>query len=85
MEDGKTYLVHTHLGLWLGRVRSQTMDDVVLDQCSWVASQGRMGANVTAGTWDSNSESEFVGDGVIVPKSGTIRVPWLHALPTTTR
>lgn len=74
---GQSYLVHTHLGIWLGRIAAMSIDEVVLDACSWVADQGRMGACVRTG---SISESEFVGDGVIVPRNA-IKVPWRHALP----
>lgn len=75
---GSCYLVHTHLGIWLGRVAEYTMDAITIDACSWVADQGRMGACVRSGTIVA---SEFVGDGVIVP-ANAIKVPWRHALPT---
>jgi hypothetical protein len=78
IENGKAYLVHTHLGIWLGRVVGQTMTTLTLDDCSWIADQGRMGQCVAKGTLD---EIEFIGDGVIVPNDGTIKVPWKHKLP----
>ena len=78
MEIGKAYLFHTHLGIWLGTVTHVTHDEVTLDTCSWIAEQGRMGTCVRTGTIQ---ESEFVGDGVIVPRNG-IKVPWTHTLPT---
>ena len=74
---GNAYLFHTHLGIWLGRVRVATMDEVTLDQCSWVHRQGRMGSSVREGTLENH---EFVGDGVIVPRNA-IKVPWIHDLP----
>lgn len=30
-------------------------------------------------------ECEYLGDGVHVPYTGSIFVPWRHELPTTTR
>jgi len=75
---GACFLVHTHLGIWLGRIARLTMDEITLDQCSWIADQGRMGASVRDGSY---AECEFVGDGVIVPRS-SIKVPWRHALPS---
>lgn len=78
MEIGKSYLVHTHLGIWLGRVVAQTMTTATLDTCSWIPDQGRMSQSVSKGNLD---EVEFVGDGVIVPTDGTIKVPWKHKLP----
>jgi hypothetical protein len=78
LEIGKAYLIHTHLGIWLGVVRNVTPDEILLDSCSWVADQGRMGACVREGTI---LESEYVGDGVIVPATA-IKVPWRHDLPT---
>ncbi|HEY1813031.1 MAG TPA: hypothetical protein VGG74_11860 [Kofleriaceae bacterium] len=77
-EIGKAFLVHTHLGIWLGRVRGLSLDEVTLDACSWVADQGRMGGCVRDG---SITESEFVGDSVVVPRN-SIKVPWRHELPT---
>lgn len=78
LQIGSCYLVHTHLGIWLGRLVEVTYDELVFDSCSWIADQGRMGACVRDGKW---SESEFVGDGVIVPRN-SIKVPWRHPLPT---
>lgn len=81
LEIGKSYLFHTHLGIWLGRVTVISPMEVVLDQCSWVVEQGFMGACVREGTIQ---ESQFVGDGVIVPRNA-IKVPWRHALPKEDR
>ena len=78
---GSCYLFHTHLGIWLGRVREIVGDEVILDQCSWMADQGRMGNCVRTGAYN---ESEYVGNGVIVPRQA-IKVPWAHALPTQDR
>lgn len=77
IEIGKAYLFHTHLGIWLGRVASVGPDEVALNECSWIADQGRMGACVRGGTYN---EGEFVGDGVVVPRN-SIKVPWRHPLP----
>ncbi len=77
MEIGNSYLFHTHLGIWLGRVVHIEPDEVTLDECSWIADQGRMGACVRNGTYN---ECEFVGNGVVVPRNA-IKVPWRHALP----
>ena len=79
IEIGKAYLFHTHLGIWLGKVREITPDEVLLDCCSWIEDQGRMGACVRNGTWNTN---EYVGDGVVVPRNA-IKVPWNHKLPKT--
>lgn len=81
LEIGKAYLFHTHLGIWLGKVSKVQPDEVMLDECSWIPDQGRMGASVRAG---SLIEIEFVGDGVIVPRNA-IKVPWRHALPRDDR
>lgn len=78
---GKKYLFHTHLGIWLGVVVEIDASEVVLNQCSWIAEQGRMGTCVLQGVWTRN---EFVGDGIIVPRGG-ITVPWRWPLPTTSR
>lgn len=78
IEIGKSYLFHTHLGIWLGRVAAVQPDEVKLDQCSWIPDQGRMGAAVRGGSY---AECEFVGDGVIVPRNA-IKVPWRFPLPT---
>lgn len=74
---GNCYLFHTHLGIWLGRVVAIQPEEVLLDQCSWIPDQGRMGACVRDGHL---TEVEFVGDGVVVPRSA-VKVPWRHALP----
>jgi hypothetical protein len=77
MKIGETYLFHTHLGIWLGRVNYITVDEVVIDEASWVPDQGRMGPSVREG---SLKEVEFVGDGIEVPRHA-IKVPWRHPLP----
>jgi hypothetical protein len=77
IEIGKSYLFHTHLGIWLGRVVQATHDEIELNQCSWVHQQGRMGASVRDGLTKNH---EFVGDGVVVPRN-CIKVPWPHELP----
>jgi hypothetical protein len=77
IEIGKAYLFHTHLGIWLGRVRLVDPDEVCLDECSWIPDQGRMSECVAKGTL---TEVEPVGDGVIVPRTA-IKVPWKHPLP----
>lgn len=78
IERGKKYLIHTHLGIWLGEVVDVDHSEVKLNTCSWVHRQGRMGASVRNGT---ALNTEYVGDGVIVPRA--IAVPWHHDLPTT--
>lgn len=75
---GQCYLFHTVLGIWLGRVVGVGATHATLDQCSWIADQGRMGVSVRDGNY---SEAEFVGDGVMVPMDAII-VPWRHPLPT---
>ena len=82
IEIGKSYLFHTHLGIWLGKVIAQTMTTATLDECSWIPDQGRMGECLARG---SLSEIEYVGSGVIVPTDGTIKVPWPHKLPTKSK
>ena len=77
IEIGKSYLFHTPLGIWAGVVAAIDVDSVTLNQCSWIADQGRMGMCVRTGSY---KESEYVGDGVGIPR-GFISVPWLHALP----
>jgi len=74
---GLSYLFHTVLGIWVGKVAAVGDTHVSLDQCSWIADQGRMGNSVRTGTY---SECEFVGDGVLVPRD-SIAVPWRHGLP----
>ena len=81
IEIGKAYLFHTHLGIWLGRVRLVEPDEVMLDECSWIPDQGRMHVCVAKGEL---VEVEPVGDGVVVPRSA-IKVPWNHKLPTTAK
>lgn len=78
---GSSYLFHTVLGIWLGKVIAIGDSHVLLDQCSWIADQGRMGVSVRDGNY---SEAEFVGDGVLVPKDAIV-VPWRHALPAGDR
>ena len=78
---GLSFLVHTHLGIWLGTVTNQDRTHATLDACSWVVDQGRMGECVTTG---SILESEYLGNGVRVPIAGSIFVPWRHDLPTVT-
>lgn len=75
---GSAYLFHTVLGIWAGRVVAVGNSHVVLDQCSWIPDQGRMGASVRQGTYE---EAEFVGDGVLIPMDAII-IPWPHSLPT---
>lgn len=75
---GSAFLFHTHLGIWLGRINALTLDEVTLDDCSWVADQGRMGECVRNGKL---VEAEFIGAGVVVPRN-SIKVPWRHSLPT---
>jgi hypothetical protein len=75
---GASYLFHTVLGIWLGKVVAVDDAHVLLDQCSWIPDQGRMGLSVRDGIYQ---ECEFVGDGVIVPRD-SITVPWRHPLPT---
>lgn len=74
---GNSYLFHTVLGIWLGRVVSIGDKHAMLDQCSWIADQGRMGISVRDGKYE---EAEFVGDGVMVPIDAIV-VPWRHPLP----
>lgn len=74
---GDCYLFHTVLGIWLGRVAALGDRHATLDQCSWIADQGRMGVSVRDGKY---TEAEFVGDGVMVPMDAII-VPWRHSLP----
>jgi len=81
MQIGDNYLVHTHLGIWAGRIAELTLDEITLDQCSWIPEQGRMSECVRDGTF---VENEYVGDGVIVPRNA-IKVPWRHPLPTTSK
>lgn len=81
IKKDSTYLLHTPLGIWAGRVVEIEIDEVMLDQCSWIAQQGRMGQCVSEGTYE---ECEFVGDGVIIPRP-FIAVPWRHPLPTETK
>ncbi len=78
---GSSYLLHTPLGIWLGKVSAVEPDEVMLDSCSWIPDQGRMGECVKTGSY---VECEYVGDGVIVPR-GFIAVPWRHKLPKTTK
>lgn len=78
IEIGKAYLFHTPLGIWAGRVAATDLDSVTLDECSWIADQGRMGECVRTGSY---RECEYVGDGVGIPR-GFISVPWRHPLPT---
>ena len=74
---GSCYLFHTVLGIWLGSVEAIGDTHALLDRCSWVADQGRMGISVRDGNYN---EAEFLGDGVMVPLDAII-VPWRHALP----
>ena len=78
IEIGKSYLFHTHLGIWLGKVAAISLDQIQIDSCSWIPDQGRMSECVKKGTYN---ECEPLGDGVVIP-SGFIAVPWRHALPT---
>jgi len=75
---GLQYKVHTHLGIYVGVLVKQSMDEIKLDQCSWLEFEGRMGACTRTGTYES---AEFLGDGVILPRN-SIKMPWPHALPT---
>jgi len=78
IETGKQYKVHTHLGIYVGVLVAQTMDEIVLDKCSWLEHEGRMGACTRDGTYTA---SEFLGDGIVLPRN-SIKMPWQHALPT---
>jgi hypothetical protein len=77
MEIGKAYKIHTHLGIWLGRVVHVDPDEITLDQCSWIADEGSMEECTRNGKIVS---SDFIGDGVIVPRQG-VKIPWQHELP----
>lgn len=79
IELNKAYLFHTHLGIWLGVVVEATLDEARLNTCSWVHKQGRMGASVRNGTLDNH---EYLGDGIVIPLQGSIKVPWKHKMPT---
>lgn len=81
IEKGKAYLFHTPLGVWLGKVVAIEPEEVMLNTCSWVASQGRLSVHVETGSYE---ELEYVGDGVIVPRGG-ITIPWRHKLPKETK
>ena len=76
---GAAYKCHTHLGIWVGRISAITLDEITLDACSWIEDEGRMGACVRDGTYVA---SEYVGDGVVVPRNA-IKIPWRHELRTT--
>lgn len=77
IKQGQAYLFHTALGIWLGKVAAVEMDEIVLDECSWIPDQGRMHECVAKGTYN---ECEPVGNGVVL-RGMSIAVPWKHKLP----
>lgn len=78
LENGRQYKVHTHLGIYIGILIDQSMDEIKLDRCSWVENEGRMGACTRNGEIVA---SEFLGDGIVLPRA-SIKMPWPHRLPT---
>jgi hypothetical protein len=82
IELDKSYLFHTSLGIWLGRVVAATPDFVTLNTASWIPDQGRMNECVARGTYN---ECEPIGDGVMIQLGGVVIVPWRHPLPTTVK
>jgi hypothetical protein len=77
LENGKQYKVHTHLGIYVGLLVDQSMDEIKLDQCSWLEHEGRMGACTRNGTYEA---AEFLGDGIVLPRA-SVKMPWPHKLP----
>lgn len=68
LEVGKAYLVHTHLGIWLGKIVQLTMDEIVLDTCAPGTRTPKSNTSVT-GLWCRATERS--------------KVPWRHTLPTS--
>jgi hypothetical protein len=67
----------------LGVVVRVTDGEIVLNKASWVADSGRLGESMSTGVV---SESEFLGDGVVVFRGAAVdALPWRRALPVESK
>ena len=67
----------------VGLLRRVTNTELVLNTCSWVADSGQFGKALDTGDY---SETEFMGDGVIVSRENLIdATPIDSPLPTHTK
>ncbi len=80
---GECYLIRTVTFYFVGRVRTVTDSDIVLDESSTVHDTGRYGEALKSGEL---AETEFCGDGKVVGRGGFIDAdPWEHDLPTASK
>lgn len=79
---GTKKLIRTVTYFILGEIVEVEGSFVRVDKASWVADTGRLGDAIKHGKL---SESEYIGDGVVVNLDSAVDIlPWAHDLPTAT-
>ena len=79
-EVGKAYYIRTATYHVLGRLKKIYTNELVLEDASWVADQGRFNESLKTG--NLNEVEPFVSDA-IVSRGGIIDATiWSHDLPT---
>lgn len=77
---GRCYLIRCVTHYHVGRLRSITDFDLVLEDASWIADTGRFHNCLTAGSF--NEVEPFV-DPVIIPRAVIVdATEWKHNLPS---